>query len=255
MTSTQVEPATLVGIGAVRVIAVPGWMGDHRLFEPMVPLIDPHLYRFAFLNPRGYGDRLQENGPYTVGQIAADILDCADRLGWKHFNVIGHSMAGMAVQRLLVDAPERIDTAILIAPVPASGAKLTNERRALLVEAVHSPDARKRLIDANTGKTKPDTWLARLRDVSVGGTRPDALEAYMASWAGPGFEGELKPSHVPVRVLLGELDPGANPQALKDFLERNFSDLQISTLAKSGHYPMWEMPVECMQMLEGWILS
>nr|WP_278116113.1 alpha/beta hydrolase [Mesorhizobium sp. WSM4875]WIE94640.1 alpha/beta hydrolase [Mesorhizobium sp. WSM4875] len=255
MASAHVEPAALVGSGAVRVIAVPGWMGDHRLFEPMLPLIDPHHYRFAILNPRGYGNRLQENGPYTVEQIAADILACADTLGWKHFIVIGHSMAGMAVQKLLVDAPDRVDTAILIAPVPASGAKLTEERRELLLEAARSPDARKRLIDANTGKTKSDAWVAKLRDVSVAGTRPEVLEAYMASWAGLGFERELKPAKVPVRVLLGELDPGANPPAIKDFLGRTFSDLQVSTLAKSGHYPMWEMPVECMQMLEGWILS
>lgn len=241
--TTSVSPAQVVGNGPTRIVAVTGWMGDHRLFEPFLPLIDKERYSFALLDARGYGSRIQEDGPYTVEQIAFDIVACADQLGWERFHVIGHSMAGMSAQRLAIDIPERLLSAILLAPVPASGAKIDEQRRDLLLAAVRDPDARKKLIDANTGGIRSDEWLIRLRDTSLAGTRPDVLEAYMASWTGKGFAEEIQNVHVPVRVIVGEKDPGAVPQKLRDSIGAWFPDFDLRVLAGCGHYPMWEEPV------------
>ncbi|MFQ6186483.1 alpha/beta fold hydrolase [Sinorhizobium meliloti] len=233
---------SLIGNGSVRIIAVTGWMGDHRLFEPFLPFIDKQRYSFAFLDARGYGSRIQEDGPYTVEQIASDIVACADQLGWERFHVIGHSMAGMSAQRLAIDVPQRLLSAILLAPVPASGARIDDQRRALLLAAIREPDARKRLIDANTGGVRSDDWLERLRDTSLAGTRPDVLEAYMASWTGKGFANEIKNVLVPVRVIVGEKDPGAVPERLRETIGAWFTDFELRVLKDCGHYPMWEEP-------------
>ena len=61
-------------------------------------------------------------------------------------------MGGMAAQRLLIDAPARLETAVLIAPVPASGARIDAARRELLQRAIHDPGARCELIERNTGQ-------------------------------------------------------------------------------------------------------
>jgi len=37
------------------------------------------------------------------------------------------------------------------------------------------------LIDVNTGRIRERAWLERLRDLSVAGTDPRALEGYLAS--------------------------------------------------------------------------
>ncbi|WP_223565193.1 alpha/beta fold hydrolase [Agrobacterium tumefaciens] len=240
--TVNVSPAQVVGIGPIRIIAVTGWMGDHRLFEPFLPIIDKERYSFAFLDARGYGSRIQEDGPYTVEHIAADVVACADQLGWDRFHMIGHSMAGMSAQRLAIDIPERLLSAVLLAPVPASGAKIDDQRRELLMAAVRDPDARKKLINANTGGIRSDDWLERLRDTSLAGTRPDVLEAYMASWTGEGFADEIQNARVPVRVIVGEKDPGAVPERLRETIGSWFPDFELRVLKGCGHYPMWEEP-------------
>ncbi|MDT6942419.1 alpha/beta hydrolase [Brucella pseudogrignonensis] len=237
-----VSPALVVGNGPARIIAVTGWMGDHRLFEPFLPLIDKERYSFALLDARGYGSRIQEDGPYTVEQIAEDVVSCADQLGWDHFHMIGHSMAGMSAQRLAIDIPERLLSAVLLAPVPASGAKIDDKRRDLLLAAVRDPDARKNLIKANTGGIRSDDWLEKLRDTSLAGTRPDVLEAYINSWTGKGFADEIQNVNVPVRVIIGEKDPGAVSERLRETIGSWFPDFELRVLSGCGHYPMWEEP-------------
>ena len=116
------------------------------------------------------------------------------------------------------------------------------ERRQMLLAAIKEPDARKRLIDANTGGMRSDDWLSRLRDTSLAGTRPDALETYMSSWAGSGFADEIKPVQVPVRVIIGEKDLGAVPQRLRDTIGTWFPEFDLQILHGCGHYPMWEEP-------------
>ncbi|WP_433850743.1 alpha/beta fold hydrolase [Brucella pseudogrignonensis] len=240
--TTNIAPAQVLGDGPVRLIAVTGWMGDHRLFDPFLPLIDKQRYSFAFLDARGYGSRIQDGGPYTVEQIASDISICADELGWEQFHVIGHSMAGMSAQRLAVDIPKRVLSAILLAPVPACGARINEQRRNMLLAAINDPEARKRLINANTGGIRSDAWLDVLRDTSLAGTRPDVLEAYMASWTGAGFAEEIQNVQVPVRVIVGEKDPGAVPERLRETIGTWFANFELHVLAGCGHYPMWEQP-------------
>ncbi|MDG4889964.1 MULTISPECIES: alpha/beta hydrolase [unclassified Mesorhizobium] len=240
--ATEIVPAKVVGSGPERIVAVAGWMGDHNLFDPFVPLVDTARYSFALLDARGYGSRRDSGGPFTIEQIAADIVSCSAGLGWSKYHVIGHSMAGMSVQRLVVDIPAKIASAILVAPVPASGARIDDQRRQMLLAAIKDPDARKRLIDANTGGTRSDEWLTKLRDTSLAGTRPDVLEAYMSSWTGPGFADEIEPLQVPVRVIVGEKDPGAVPQRLRDTIGTWFPKFDLQILHGCGHYPMWEEP-------------
>jgi esterase len=251
--TANISPARVVGKGPTRIIAVTGWMGDHRLFEPFVPFIDKERFSFALLDARGYGSRIREEGPYTIEQIASDIVACASQLGWDRFHVVGHSMAGMSAQRLAIDIPDRLVSAILLAPVPASGARIDDQRRELLIAAVHQPDARKKLINTNTGGIRSDEWLEKLRDTSLAGTRPDVLDAYMASWTGKGFADEIRNVRVPVRVIVGEKDPGAVPERLRETIGSWFPNFDLKVLEGCGHYPMWEEPAVFAEALSATI--
>ena len=54
---------------------------------------------------RGYGGMRDAPGSFTIDEIAADALALADHLGFARFSLVGHSMGGMAVQRVLSMAP------------------------------------------------------------------------------------------------------------------------------------------------------
>lgn len=129
---------TLYGHGDEPVMALHGWFGDHSAFEPILPWLDPEVFTYAFMDYRGYGESKDRTGEYSLREIAADALALADQLGWRRFHLVGHSMGGMAIQRIAADAPARIKSLVGITPVPACGFPLDQPTWAIFAGAAQS---------------------------------------------------------------------------------------------------------------------
>src|SRR5664279_5173362 len=110
---------TLIGKGQTKVVVIHGWFWDHRVYMPLFDALDPERYTYAFFDIRGYGKSRDISGDYTIAEVAADTIALTDKLGWKEFHVIGHSMGGKAAQKVAMDAPGRVKSVIGITPVPA----------------------------------------------------------------------------------------------------------------------------------------
>jgi len=233
-----------VGTGPIRVIVAHGWIADHSLFDPFIALIDRRRFTFLFPDCRGYGARREEPGPRSIAGMALDILATADAAGWQRFHVIGHSMGGMAAQRLMIDAPARLVSAVLIAPVPATGARIDATRRSLLQRAMAEPEARRALIDANSGRKRSAAWVDHVLKLSLRTTCGDALADYLIAWSGTDFSREVRPSATPVHVVIGDLDPGAPRVRMAETILRWHPHATLRELTGVGHYPMQECPAD-----------
>jgi pimeloyl-ACP methyl ester carboxylesterase len=64
---------------------------------------------------RGHGHSTEGAGPITFGRIAADAVRLLDHLGLRRAHVVGHSAGALACLHLLVDFPDRVRTATLLA--------------------------------------------------------------------------------------------------------------------------------------------
>ena len=64
---------------------------------------------------RGQGSSTDGAGPITFGRIASDAIRLLDHLGVARAHVVGHSSGAIAGLHLLVDFPDRIKTATLLA--------------------------------------------------------------------------------------------------------------------------------------------
>lgn len=230
----------VVGNGATKVVVAHGWIAGCEMYADFLPHIDQDAWSFAFLDSRGYGERIGEKGAMTMAQVAADVIAAADSFGWKEFHVLGHSMGGMAAQRVMVDARDRIISAILVAAVPASGAKITEERRSLLLSATSDPTARRSLIDANTGHVLNSDWIDALLDVSLRTTAAEPLREYVRSWTQDGFEEEVRGLQTPVLVLGGDRDPGFSLAAQQSTTLEWYPNSTAQLILDVGHYPMTE---------------
>lgn len=67
---------------------------------------------------RGIGRSALPDGPYTMADLAADVLALADHLGWEHFRLAGVSFGGMVAQEVAVTASDRIDRLVLLCTSP-----------------------------------------------------------------------------------------------------------------------------------------
>src|SRR6202034_513573 len=113
-----------VGRGDHRVIALHGWFGSALGWGTLTDYLNTAQFSYVFPDLRGYGSRRDEAGEFTMAEAAADALGLADALGWDRFSLVGHSMSGVAMQHVLLQAPYRVRRLVGVAPVPATGLPL-----------------------------------------------------------------------------------------------------------------------------------
>jgi 3-oxoadipate enol-lactonase len=124
------------------------------MWDPQVPALagDRRLIR---VDHRGHGESPVPAGPYSIAELAADIIALLDALGLDQVDYAGLSLGGMIGQYLASEHPERI------------------RRLALLATTSHFPD--------------PKVWEDRIAAVSEGGTESTAEGTvdrwYTSAWS------------------------------------------------------------------------
>jgi pimeloyl-ACP methyl ester carboxylesterase len=72
-------------------------------------------FRVILADSRGHGRTADGTGPLTYGRLAFDTVRLLDHLGIDRAHVVGHSMGAITGLHLLVDFPDRVRTATLLA--------------------------------------------------------------------------------------------------------------------------------------------
>lgn len=85
---------------------------DPGMWEPQLPAF-ARRFRVLRYDSRGHGASAVTPGPYTIEQLAGDVLGQLDRLDLERVHFCGLSLGGMVGQWLGVHAPERIDRLVL----------------------------------------------------------------------------------------------------------------------------------------------
>ena len=232
-----------LGSGNEGVIVLHGWFGDHKVFEPMFPYLDTDTYTYAFVNYRGYGLSMDMAGEHTMNEIAADAIELANHLGWDKFHVIGHSMGGMAMQRIALDALGRVKSGIAVTPVPASGVPLDEDGKALFDGAPDNDDNRRMILDFTTGNRLSKRWLDARVKASRETTTRDAFADYLVAWTQTNFSEEIRGLDIPVLVLYGEYDLALTGEVMQQTYIEWLPNAELAMIGNSGHYPMQETPV------------
>lgn len=242
-----------LGNGPRKVLCLNGWFGHAGNWGPFVDSLNGEAFTYAFVDYRGYGMRRGSGGPYTMDQIAADALAVADELGWRTFALIGHSMGGMAVQRLLVEAPTRVRALVGISPVPAGGVPFDEQGWALFSSAAKDPAARRMILDLTTGNRLTSTWLDAMTASSLANADEAAFGAYLDAWAKTSFVERINGLEVPVLVIAGEHDPALGAETCKATWLNNYPNATLQVMANAGHYAMEETPVALATAVENFL--
>jgi pimeloyl-ACP methyl ester carboxylesterase len=242
-----------LGHGPLKVLALHGWFGDETCFDPMRDAFSLDEFTYAFMAYRGYGLSRQQRGEYTMKEIAADALDLADALEWESFSLIGHSMGGMAVQRVLADAPQRIEKIVAVTPVPASGVPFDPESWKLFDGAARSLDNRRGIIDFSTGSRLSKAWIDRIARYSAETAAMEAFAAYLQAWAKTDFHAEIAGNPVPIKVIIGAHDQALTEEAMKATFLAWYPRAELEVMQNAGHYPMNETPVALATSIEAFL--
>jgi pimeloyl-ACP methyl ester carboxylesterase len=98
-----------------------GYTGSHQGWDGVIPIVAPAGYRCIAMDARGACHSEHTPDGYTIKQYANDVLGMADSLGLDRFTYIGHSMGGVIGYQIALDAQDRLNRLVLVAPGPADG--------------------------------------------------------------------------------------------------------------------------------------
>ncbi|MGX9782376.1 alpha/beta hydrolase [Janthinobacterium sp. BJB301] len=244
-----------VGHGPHAVIVLHGWFGDANAFSPMEAGLDGGAFSYVFMDNRGYGGMRGAEGEYSMDEVARDALALADALGFATFSVVGHSMGGMALERLALLAPLRLRKLVAVAPVPCCGVAFDAAARATFLAAADSVAARRAIIDRSTGGRLPATWLGWKAQYSWESSDPGAFAAYFLAWSETDFSEEIKAARVelPLLALVGEHDPRFDAALMRRTYLAWYPQARLEVLGNAGHYPMNETPLALAASIEAFL--
>jgi 3-oxoadipate enol-lactonase len=172
-------------------------------------------YRVVRFDTRGHGRSSVPAGPWTVTDLASDVLALADRLGIDRFGFVGLSLGGAIGQTLALTAPERLTAAVLCCTVPVFGDPTTWAERAALVRAKGMGV----LAEPTKGRWFTDAFRAAHPEqvdrfiAMITGLDPEGYASCCEAVGGFDVRDQLGRIAVPTRVVAGAEDPVATPAA------------------------------------------
>jgi len=251
---------TTYGNGPEKVIVLHDWMGDAANYEMLLPYLDANTFTWVFPDVRGYGRSLQLKGKYTVTEISADVFRLAKNLGWERFHVVGHSMNGMTVQRMLLDdwtsGRKLLKSAVAITPVTADGYPADEGTKKFLWDAIHNRNISEQAFAGLTGKRLLSAWGRIKTTRNLATSTKEAMQGYYTMWLETDFSEELILAKVktPLRVIGGRQDlPGFQEAKYNKSFSVWFPTVDMKYITDSGHYPMHETPVLLATLMEEFI--
>jgi pimeloyl-ACP methyl ester carboxylesterase len=242
-----------------------GWPEFWLSWEPVMTRLSD---RYTLLAPdlRGFGDSDKPDGPYGPDQHAADLVTLMDALGIDRAGVVGHDVAGAAMQPLARNAPQRLAGLFFFDFVyPGIGPRMAEPDR--LNEIWYQSFNQMEMAPALIGATRESCRIYIGHFLRHWSHRKDAfddvLEAftdnflkegnlaggfahYRAAHAGrvammKGKAPKRPPIDVPTCVRWAERDP-LFPFSWTDRLSETFTNLDLALLPGVGHFPHREDP-------------
>ena len=112
----------VIGGSGPPVLLLHGCPQTHAMWCDVAPIL-ARSYTVVCPDLRGYGDSskprsLPDHSNYTFRAMAADQVGVMEKLGFTHFNVVGHDRGGRVSHRMALDWPDRVKTLAMLDIVP-----------------------------------------------------------------------------------------------------------------------------------------
>ncbi|GDY31537.1 3-oxoadipate enol-lactonase [Gandjariella thermophila] len=232
------------------VVVMAGSIGTTReMWRPQLPVL-AERFRVVRVDHRGHGESWVPPGPYTIADLAGDVLDLLDALGVAQVRFCGLSLGGMVGMWLAAHAPDRIRRLAVLCTSAALNVNGSWENRAATVRAQG--------MSAMLGAA-PGRWFTEdfRRD------HPNVVDDILAMLAGTPAEGyagccdaiavmdlraDLARITVPTLAIAGADDPATPPAHLEE-IARRVPGARLETIPRAAHLANVEHPETVNRLL------
>ncbi|KAA0109793.1 3-oxoadipate enol-lactonase [Mycolicibacterium sp. P1-5] len=214
----------------------------HRMWDAQLADLE-RQFRVVRYDTRGHGASAVPAGPYSIDDLADDLVGLLDRLGVDKASLVGLSLGGMTVMRVAARNPERVERIALLCTAatlpPADGWR----QRAATVRA-HGSAA---VADAVVQRwftpahldTNPAVRVAHTQMVAA--TPAEGYAGCCEAIAELDLREQLSSIAAPALVIAGADDPATPPEKLAEIAE-GIPGAQLLTVPDSAHLANAEQP-------------
>ena len=208
--------AVVEGPADAPVVVLGGSLGSTlEMWEPQVPALTER-FRVVRYDARGHGRSPVPPGPYSLDDLADDLLALLDRLQVQRAHLVGLSLGAMTAMRLAAREPSRVDRLALLctsAKFPSSSpwaeraATVRAEGTAAIAEAVVARWFTGGLRDA-------DPALVDRMRAMVAATPAEGYASCCGAIERMDLRGDLPRISAPTLAVAGADDPATPPEHL-----------------------------------------
>ena len=230
--------------GAPVVLCLHSLATDLGVWDAQVPAL---AERFRVVRPdlRGHGGTVSSEPPYTLELLRDDAIDLLDALAIERCTVVGLSIGGILALGLAIDAPDRVERAVIAdcrADAPAPYVAIWDDAIATIAEHGLAP-----VIESSAQRWFSESFRAAHPDV-VAATCDRAMKTSVNGYVGCAravqglaYLPRLGEIGIDTLFIVGESDPAASPEVMRDMASRvNGSELVV--IPGAGHLTSVEAP-------------
>ena len=204
--------------------------------------------RVIALDTRGHGGSPVVDGPYTVADLGADVLETLDDLGVTRASFAGVSLGGAVAQWIALEAPERVSTLALLCTSADFGGSDAAAAAPWLDRAATVRDGGAEAVaDAVVARWFSEAYAAaEPRTVEhmramIAGTPAEGYAACCEAIAAWDAVGRLGSITAPTLVVAGAEDP-ATPPAHGRVLADAIPGARFELVAGAAHLASYQRP-------------
>jgi len=199
--------------------------------------------RVVRYDTRGHGGSPVPDGPYSIDDLADDVLALLDRLHLETVHFVGLSLGGMTGMRLAARNPERIDRLVVLctSPLlePAQGwldraATVREHGTAAVADAVVARWYTEEFLTSETERVKAAV-------ATIGSTPPEGYAGCCEAIASMDLRDDLSSISAPTLAIAGADDPATPPSHL-ELIANSVQDGRFLVVPESAHLANDEQP-------------
>lgn len=230
---------------------------DLGLWAEQVPALLAADYRVLRVDLRGHGGSRGAPGPYTIDDLADDMIAVADAVGIARFHFVGLSIGGAIGQSLALRHPQRVQSLLLSDTQTESfadaaahwGGRIAKLRESGSVEVI-ADDTMGRWLTRDYRGRHPLRW-AQVR-ATVAGCTVEGYAGCAEALADFGYTSRLGGVTIPVLVTCGSEDPRATPEESRR-IAALFADGRYEEFSGARHVPNVEQAEAFNRVLLDWL--
>lgn len=233
----------ITGPEGAPVLVLSNSMGaDLRMWDGVIDTLSEH-FRVVRYDTRGHGHSPSAPGPYSMDDLADDVVALLDTLGVAKAHLVGLSLGGMMGMRLAARDPERIDRLVLLCTGAFLEVGPAYTERAAQVRA----DGTGSVAEGVVSRWFTPSYLEEHPDIRAfheqmcAATSPEGYAGSCEAIVTMDLRPDLPQIKAPTLAIAGEDDPATPPHYLREIAE-GVPDGRLVVVPDAAHLAAAQQP-------------